>query len=359
MKPHIAFTGGGTAGHVIPNIALIKTLQKESWQLSYVGSPNGVEKNMITALDIPYYAVKSGKLRRYFSWQTFLEPINITLGIFQAYFLLRRLRVQLLFSKGGFVSFPVVVAAWMHRIPIILHESDLTPGLANRLSFPFANKIALTFADAKKYFKRKEKLLVTGTPLREELFQGSKEAGLKICGFQNDKPCLLIMGGSQGAKPLNDCLKIALPELLRRFQVVHLCGKGKRDQVPVAQAGYCVFEYVDEALNDLFAAADLVISRAGANALYEILALHKPHILIPLSLKSSRGDQVENARYFEAQGFSEVIKEEELSPAGLLAAIEKLEPQKQSRIEKMKTLDIQSASEKIIGLIKEELYAKS
>ena len=347
----IVFTGGGTAGHVTPNIALIHALkrQKLKCDIYYVGSVDGVEKSMITALNIPYYAVRSGKLRRYLSFKNFLDPFNLLIGIVQATFLLHRLKPSLVFSKGGFVAFPVVVGAWLNRIPVIAHESDLTPGLANRLSYPFVNKIFVTFAAAKSYFKNQNKVDVTGTPIRAELFDGEKVKGLAVCGFNTDKPCLLLIGGSQGSRALNDALRSALDRLTDRYQVIHLCGKGNVDKSLLNHMGYCQFEYVDEALADLFAATDVVISRAGANTLYELLALNLPHVLVPLSLQSSRGDQIQNARHFEKEGVSTVIDELKLTPEGLINAIDAVYEKQEVIQGKIRALQVGSATDIILN----------
>lgn len=356
--PKIVLTGGGTAGHVTPNMALIEALKQAKWQIDYVGSPDGVEKSMVTAISIPYHAVSNGKLRRYFSLKNFFDPLKILLGIFQSYHLMRKLKPDVVFSKGGFVAFPVVVGAWLNRIPIIAHESDLTPGLANRLSFPFVDKICVTFASAKKHFKDQDKVEVTGTPIRSQLFQGKKEIGLKLCGFNERKPCLLIIGGSQGASALNQCIRQGLKELSASFQVIHLCGKGKLDAALLKCKGYCQFEYANEELAHLFAAADLVVSRSGANSLYEILALGKPHVLIPLSQKVSRGDQIHNARYFQQQGISVVIDEESLTPQTLLDAVHEVNAHLEDRIEKIKALHIESATTKIMAIIAEAAHVE-
>ena len=345
------FTGGGTAGHVTPNIALIHVLHRDGWQIDYLGSPDGVEKDMINAIHIPYHPVKSGKLRRYFSWKNFFDPIMIVLGIGQSFFLLRRLKTDIVFSKGGFVAFPVVVGAWLNRIPVVAHESDMSPGLANRLSFPFVDRICVTFAAAKKHFKRPEKVEVTGTPIREELFEGNKLRGLALCRFNQEKPVLLVVGGSQGAAVMNACIREGLDTLRKQFQVIHICGKGKVDDRLKHDEGYCQFDYVDEDMADLFAATDLVVSRAGANSLYEILALAKPHVLIPLSREVSRGDQIQNARYFEQQGISSVVNEETLTVETLLTAISEVYKNREEVTIKIKKLGIKSATMKVIDTI--------
>lgn len=353
MSNKIVFTGGGTAGHVTPNMALIESLQDELWTIDYIGSANGVEKSMIAAMNIPYHAIRCGKLRRYFSWQNFYDPINMLCGIFQSYCLLRKLKPSVIFSKGGFVALPVVIGAWLNRIPIIAHESDMSPGLANRLSFPFVSKICVPFDVSKKYFKQLDKVDVTGSPIRKQLLSGDKARGLTLCGFTSDKPCLLVVGGSQGSSALNNCVRQALDSLCEQFQVIHLCGKGHVDPA-FTKAGYCQFEYANIELADLFAASEIVISRAGANALYEILALEKPHVLVPLSLKASRGDQLQNARYFEQQGISVVVQEEALSPATLISAVKAVVQKNDEIVNKIRALNIQSATSNIIELIKIE-----
>lgn len=359
MNPRIVFTGGGSAGHVTPNIALIEVLLHDGWHIDYIGSEHGVEKEVIAPLNIPYHAVSSGKLRRYFSWQNFLDPLKICLGIFESYRLLRKLKTEVVFSKGGFVAFPIVVAAWLNRIPVIAHESDLSPGLANRLCFPFVDKICVTFAAARGHFKQQNKVEVTGTPIRPELFHGSKEKALALCGFKKDKPCLLVMGGSQGSLKINQALREALPFLCKKYQVIHLCGKGKLDTTLLQRPDYCQFEYVTEELADLFAASDLIVSRAGANSVYEILALAKPHVLVPLSLQASRGDQIQNAYYFKQQGISQVVEDETLTAANFLQAIEDVSQHREEIIAKIKKLNIESATLKIIELIKEQMHVES
>jgi UDP-N-acetylglucosamine--N-acetylmuramyl-(pentapeptide) pyrophosphoryl-undecaprenol N-acetylglucosamine transferase len=356
MNPKIVFTGGGTAGHVTPNLALIEAVQKEGWQVDYIGSQNGVEASMIKNLNLSYHAISSGKLRRYFSLQNFLDPFRILKGIAQAYRLLSKLETDIVFSKGGFVAFPVVFAAWLKRIPILAHESDLTPGLANTLSFPFVNKICVNFAASTAYFKRKEKVEVTGTPIRSALFKGSKEGGLNRCGFKDGKPCVLIIGGSLGSAVLNSVIRESLPTLSNNFSIIHLCGKDKIDQNLANNPSYYQYEYANEEMPDLFAASDFVISRAGANSVYEILALKKPHLLVPLSKKASRGDQIQNARYFEEQGISLVIDEEKFSTETLIEAMSRISKEQESIREKITKLDIQSATDKILSLIKDQIF---
>lgn len=352
MSVDIVFTGGGTAGHVTPNLALMDGLDGK-YSFAYIGAKHGIEATMLAEKKVPFYAVRSGKLRRYFSFKNFIDPINVVIGIVQAYFRLWRLKPKLVFSKGGFVSLPVVIAAWCHRIPIIAHESDLSPGLANRISYPFVTKICVTFQKGKEYFKNQDKLVVTGTPIRPELFQGNKEQGLKIAGFSGKKPCLMIMGGSQGSAVINDCVRSHIEDFCERFHVLHICGKGKCDDRYAEQKDYYQVEYAFDDLPHFFAAADVVISRAGANSLYELLALQKPHILIPLSKRSSRGDQIANAFYFQDKGAGVVLTEEKLTAKQLFALSESVYEGRSNYIARMKALDIVSATPVLINLIEE------
>ena len=259
----------------------------------------------------------------------------------------------MVFSKGGFVAVPVVIAAWMNRVPVIVHESDRTPGLANRICLPFASTICLTFSEAKNHIKQKEKARVTGTPLRESLFQGDRQKGLEFCGFKDDKPCLLVMGGSLGAATINRCLRDVLDELLKQYQIIHLCGKGNTDKTLLTKKGYCQLEYVNQEMGDLFAAADVVLSRAGANAVYEILALGKPHLFIPLPLSASRGDQIENADYFQKAGVSRVIANDELTGERLLSSLAEIQQNREQIKKAIQALNIQSGTAAIMDLIKE------
>lgn len=359
MNPRIVFTGGGTAGHVTPNLAIMAALYTEGWQIDYIGSEMGVEKTIIAETGLPYHGISTGKLRRYFSWRNFVDPFKIILGVAQSYRLLKQMQTDIVFSKGGFVAFPVVVGAWLNRIPVVAHESDLSPGLANRLSFPFVNKICLTFAAAKDHFKTKDKVEVTGTPIRKELFEGLKANAYDLTGFPGKKPCLLVIGGSQGSASLNRAVRHGIDYLTEQYEVIHLCGKGKIDAEFLNYPGYFQMEYANEELPDLYAAADIVVSRAGANSLYEILALHKPHVLVPLSAASSRGDQIQNARYFQGLGISQVVDDQDLSADTLIEAIEYVNRNKEAISAKIRALRIRSATSDIIAIIKEALDVRS
>lgn len=346
----IILTGGGTAGHVTPNIALLPGLKELGYDIHYIGSYNGIEKNLIEQFGIPYHGISSGKLRRYFSLQNFTDPFRVLKGFGEAKKLIKSLKPDVIFSKGGFVSVPVVIAGKQCHVPTIIHESDMTPGLANKLAIPSATKVCCNFPETLAHLP-KEKAVLTGSPIRQELLTGSREAALKFCGLKSNKPVILIIGGSLGSVVVNNAVRAILPELLKTFQIIHLCGKGKVDESLTTLEGYVQFEYIQDELKDLFALSDLVISRAGANAICELLALHKPNLLIPLSANASRGDQILNARSFERQGYSIVLEEEELKDSALLDAIRKLYNERDAYIDHMKQSTQQDSIQTILGLI--------
>lgn len=348
----IVLTGGGTAGHVTPNIALIPSLREAGYDIFYMGSYDGIEKKLISDFDIPYYGISSGKLRRYFDIKNFTDPFKVLKGCKEAYSIIKKLKPDILFSKGGFVSVPVVFAAKRLKIPIIIHESDMTPGLANKLSIPSASRVCCNFPETVKYLPE-GKAVLTGSPIRKELSQGSKLSGLKFCNFTANKPVILVVGGSMGAVAVNNSIRSILPTLLEKFQVVHLCGKDKLDNSLKNLKGYVQFEYIKEELKDLFAVSDIVVSRAGANAICELLALKKPNILIPLSASASRGDQILNARSFENQGFSCVIEEEQLTDELLIQSITNVYENRQVFINKMSESNQSDAVSIITKLITE------
>lgn len=324
MRKKIVLTGGGTAGHVMVNVALIPKLKERGWDIVYIGSHQGIEREIISRIDgVPYYSVSTGKLRRYFDWKNFKDPFHVLKGIWQAYRLIQKEKPDIVFSKGGFVSVPVILGAWLNGVPSIIHESDLTPGLANKIAMPFATKICLTFPETKEHVHA-NKAVYVGAVVREELKHGRAEQGRKICQFDGKKPVLLTMGGSLGSKTINDTLRACLPALLHEFDIIHICGKGNVDSSLADQKGYKQFEYVNEELPHLLALADIVVSRAGANAIFELLALRKPMLLIPLSKAASRGDQIVNARSFENAGYAEVLMEEDLTNESFQAAIHRL-----------------------------------
>lgn len=349
---HIVLTGGGTAGHVTPNMAMIPVLREAGYKISYIGSYNGIEKKLIEELDIPYYGISSGKLRRYFDVKNFTDPFRVLKGFHEAKKLMKQLKPDIVFSKGGFVTVPVVIAAKKCKVPAIIHESDMTPGLANKLCIPSAVKVCCNFPETVKNLPQ-EKAVLTGTPIRKELLSGDKEAGRRFCGFTSDKPVLMVIGGSLGAASVNNHIRSILPELLKEFQVVHLCGKDKTDESLTGTEGYVQYEYIKNELADLFALSDIVISRAGANAICEISALHKPNLLIPLSANASRGDQILNARSFERQGFSMVLEEEEITDQKLLDSIRSLYSNRHSYEETMASGKQMDSIHHILSLIQE------
>ena len=348
----IILTGGGSAGHVTPNIALIPKLQELGYDIQYIGSYQGIEKDLIEPFGIPYHGISSGKLRRYFSVQNFTDPFRVLKGLGQAHKLIHDLKPDVIFSKGGFVSVPVVLAGKHNHVPVIIHESDMTPGLANKLAIPGASKVCCNFPETLQHLP-KEKAVLTGSPIRQELLSGNKLAALDFCGFTADKPVILVIGGSLGAVAVNNAVRSALPKLLENFQVIHLCGKGKMDESLMDTKGYRQFEYIKDELRDLFALADIVISRAGANAICELLALRKPNLLIPLSANASRGDQILNARSFERQGFSIVLEEEETNDETLLTAVHNLYEHRDTYIQAMRNSAMQDSIDTIVRLIEE------
>ena len=347
---HIVLTGGGTAGHVTPNIAMIPRLKELGYKISYIGSYEGIEKKLIEELGIPYYGISSGKLRRYFDVKNFTDPFRVVKGFMEAKKLMKDLKPDVVFSKGGFVTVPVVIAASRKKIPTFIHESDMTPGLANKICIPFATKVCCNFPETVSHLPE-EKAVLTGTPIRQELLTGNREKGLEFTGFSPDKPVILIIGGSLGAAAVNQAVRAVLPELLQDFQVIHLCGKGKIDDSLEGTPGYVQYEYIKKELADLFALADVVISRAGANAICELSALNKPNLLIPLSARASRGDQMLNARSFEHLGYSKVLEEEELTNESLLTSVSDLYEHRESYITAMSPSKHKNSIELIVQLI--------
>lgn len=347
----IVLTGGGTAGHVTPNIALIPYLKEAGYEIHYIGSYEGIEKTLISELDIPYYGISSGKLRRYLSLKNFTDPFRVLKGFSQAKRLMKEISPDIVFSKGGFVTVPVVKAAAKYHIPTILHESDMTPGLANKLCRKHAKKVCCNFPETVELFPSGQAVL-TGSPIRKELITGDKAAGLKLCGFNTEKPVLMVIGGSLGALHVNEAIRNILHDLLEKYQIIHVCGKGKVDESFYSTTGYYQFEYVNEELKDLFAAADIVISRAGANVICELLAMKKPSLLIPLPASASRGDQILNARSFKKQGYSDVLEEENMTNQTLLDAINNLYNNREQYIEAMSKGQLNDPITTIVELIK-------
>ncbi len=354
----IILTGGGTAGHVTPNLALIPDLRERGYEILYIGSYKGIERELIKDAGVEYRAISSGKLRRYFDLKNFTDPFRVLRGYLQSRRIIRKFKPDIIFSKGGFVAVPVTLAAKHYRVPVISHESDMTPGLANKLSMPSATRICCNFPETMKYLP-KDKAVLTGSPIRRELLSGSREAGLSFAGLSGEKPVLLVIGGSLGSVRVNEAIRSILDKLLKDFDIIHICGKGNIDAGLTGKQGYVQYEYVSKELKDIFAAADIIVSRAGANAICEILALKKPNLLIPLSAKASRGDQILNARSFEKQGFSKVLEEEDISDERLLKDIAELYRDREAYILRMNESGLSDGVETIIRLIEEVISEKA
>ncbi len=348
----IVLTGGGTAGHVTPNMALIPKLKEEGYDIHYIGSYEGIEQKLIEEIGIPYHGISSGKLRRYFDVKNFTDPFRVIKGCHEANMLLKALKPDIVFSKGGFVSVPVVLAAKKRHIPCIIHESDMTPGLANKIAIPSATKVCCNFPETIKHLPD-GKAVLTGSPIREELFMGDKEEALKSLGFDASKPTLMVIGGSLGSVAINNAVRNNVDELLKTFQIIHCCGKNHLDESLNGKEGYKQFEYVKKELASYLDLADVVISRAGANAICELLALRKPNLLIPLSAQASRGDQILNAASFEKSGYSVVIQEENLTDKALVHAVNDLYLNRNKYITTMEKSDMANPIDTILGLIKE------
>lgn len=348
----IVLTGGGTMGHVTPNLALIPFLQKKGYEIHYVGTQDGMEAGKMRSVSgVTYHAVKSGKLRRYFSWKNFTDPFRVIAGAFQSAHMMGKLQPDVVFSKGGFVAVPVVFGAWLHRIPVVCHESDLTPGLANKLCKPFAKKFATTFPECAEALGNKAEM--TGTPLRMELFQGSREAGLRLFGFSGRKPVLLMMGGSSGAQSVNAALRGALNDLTVDFDVAHICGKGNLDSSLTEKEGYSQKEFLDAELPDALACTDLVLSRAGANAICEFQALGRPMLLVPYPKGAGRGDQILNAQSLEKRGLCRVLYQEQMNANTLAEAVRETWNARNSLTMNLKNAPPADGTQRILEMIEE------
>lgn len=350
--PKIMFTGGGSAGHVTVNLALIPKFREEGWSIGYIGSEQGIEKQLTASVSgLPYYSISTGKLRRYLDWNNIKDPFKVVKGAVQAYRIIRRERPQVIFSKVGFVSVPVIVGAWFNRVPVVIHESDITPGLANRLSLPMAKKVCLTFPETSRHL-RTDKAVHVGAVVREELLAGNASRGLAFCSFSRTKPVLLIMGGSLGAHRINLAVRDNLDALAQQFQIVHLCGKGNLDP-SINRREYKQYEYLQQELPDALAMTDLVVTRAGANSIFEFLALRKPMLMIPLSRQQSRGDQIINARSFRQAGFGEMLEEDALTDESFLEALSRIQGNRARYVEAMEAAEQGDALGKIIDVIKQ------
>lgn len=345
----VIMTGGGTSGHVTPNIALMPFLEDLGFEIHYLGTKDGIERKLIADQGIAYHVINAGKLRRYLSRENMTDIFKVMRGFGDAFSLIRRLKPDLVFSKGGFVASPVVWAAYLNKVPAVIHESDITPGLANKLSFPFATRICYTFPETAEYISPNRSIL-TGLPVRTTLLQGDPNRGRKICGFSRTKPSIVVIGGSQGSEVINNLIRKNLKDLIKEFQVCHICGFGGLDQSFDKYPGYKQFVYLKEELADIFAMADLVISRAGATTIFELLTLRKPNLLIPLSKKVSRGDQILNAQSFANQGFSHVLPEE-IAEQSFLKMIRKTYQERKKLSSAMENGSVLNGIEKVLEVI--------
>lgn len=350
-KKRILFTGGGTAGHVMVNLALIPIFQRDGWEVDYIGSKTGIERELIAQLpNVSYFPISTGKLRRYMSLENLKDPFKVLKGVIQAWHIIGKRKPSIVFSKGGFVSVPVVIAAKLRRVPILIHESDYTPGLANKIAIPLANHVFATFPETMSYLPQ-DKATYVGPIIREELLAGDRKQGLRLTSFTKEKPVLLVMGGSSGSQKINQLVRECLPEILKGFQVIHICGKGHLDP-SINEKGYIQFEYVNESLKDLFAITDYVLSRAGSNAIFEFLALKIPMLLIPLPLSASRGDQILNAQSFVKSGYAYSVDEETLTNDQLLQELKRLKAYGASLQDNMKNFNSEDARNQVIDMIK-------
>lgn len=350
MGKKIVLTGGGTMGHVTPHLALIPELKKAGYEIHYIGTEKGVEVDKLRSIpDITYHAVKTGKLRRYFDWKNFTDPFRVLAGMFQSAHLIGKLKPDVVFSKGGFVAVPVVFGGWLHRVPVLCHESDLTPGLANKLCKPFAKKIVTTFPECAEALGAKAEMV--GTPLRPDLFAGSRAKGLSFLHFDGSKPVLLMMGGSLGAQAVNKALREALPKLTDTFDVAHICGKGNLDDSLNNTPGYTQMEFLDADLPDVLACADLVLSRAGSNALMEFQALAKPLLLVPYPKGASRGDQILNAQSLEKRGLCRVLLQENMTADTLADAIRATWADREALVTAVKAAPPADGTKRVLELI--------
>jgi len=313
----IILTGGGSAGHVIPNLTLIPRLLEDNWEIHYVGGKGSIESSLIPIKEVIYHEISTGKLRRYFDARNFTDPFKVVGGAAQSFSIISKVKPTVIFSKGGYVAVPVVLAGKSRRIPIVIHESDITPGLANKISMPFARKICVSFRQTLELVP-KGKGVYTGTPIRKELFEGDRKMGLSICGFEGKKPVLLITGGSLGSANINKLVRGAIYALLEVFDIAHICGKGNIDGSLSGVKGYAQFEYITEQQPHLYKAADLAVSRAGSGSIFEFLNLRMPALLIPIPRTASRGDQILNATEFEKAGYSKKLEEEEITSNDVL-----------------------------------------
>lgn len=319
----IVLTGGGTTGHVAVNLALIPMLLERGWRIYYIGSENGIERELIADFpEVDYFGIPTGKLRRYLTWENVKDFGRVFKGIHAARKLIKRLKPDVIFSKGGFVSVPVLIGGFLNGVPSITHESDLTPGLANRLSFPFVKEVMVTFESSMQHVPAKKGYYL-GPVIRKQIQGGSRARGLEAYGFSGKKPVLVVLGGSLGAAAVNQVIWDNLDALLERYDILHGVGRGKGD-ASIRREGYVQVEYIKTAMSDTLAMADIIVSRAGSNAIFEFLYYRKPMLLIPLGTNQSRGDQILNAEQFVSKNYARVLFEAELTTEAFFGRLDEI-----------------------------------
>lgn len=344
----IVLTGGGTAGHVMPNLALVEQLQKHFDEIHYIGTESGIEKKLVEPV-LPFHRITACKLVRSASPKNLLIPFKLLKSVSQSKKILKELNADVVFSKGGFVALPVAMAAKKLKIPVVSHESDISMGLANKLILRYCNTMCVSFEKTQSVSK---KCVLTGNPLRNALFTGKKE---KLSfSVNSNKPTVLFFGGSLGAKAINQAVWNSLDQLLLQFNVIHIVGKNNRKDI--TKPNYFQLEFTNQ-MADVYDASDLVVCRSGANSIFELLALKKPMLLIPLSKEESRGDQIENANYFQDKEWAHILLQEELTSQTLLAAIERLKKESDILRKNMASAGTADANQNIVQIILNNYHA--
>lgn len=347
-KRKVVLTGGGTVGHVMLNKLLIPDFINQDTEPVYIGSKDGIEKEIINSTCIRYREISSGKLRRYLSLENLKDMFKVLKGILDARKILKKEKPEFVFSKGGFVSVPVVLASKSLNIPVYIHESDLTPGLANKIAAKFATKIFVTFKKTMDLLPE-GKTEYIGPVTRDDLVVGTEKTGYELTSFTHDKPVLLIMGGSLGSQSINQFIRDNIDTLTQEMQLIHLCGYGNIDESLQGRKGYVQYEFVKDDLAHLMKISDFVVGRSGSNAIFEFLLNEKPMILIPLPLSQSRGDQIENASFFEEKGYAAVIHEENLTIQEFQNKIDSLQNNRSEIVKRMKQFNGGFKSEALVN----------
>ena len=343
----IVLTGGGTAGHVIPCLNLLPDLKEKFDKIYYIGSFNGIERDIVNSYGIDFYPITCVKLKRKITTENLTIPFKLAKGISDAKKLLKKLNPSIVFSKGGYVALPVVIAAHKLKIPVISHESDITAGLANKIASRYSLLTLTSFLETAKEFKNG---LHVGCPLKKDLAGYDRRLALSEFGFDGTKPVLLAFGGSLGSITLNNAIISALQQLKGTFDVLHVTGKKNFDKY-YKSAGYTPLPYVDD-MRKAYSVADVIVSRCGANSAFEILSLSKPVVFIPLSKKESRGDQVLNAEYFMKNGCAYLLSENLLTDKSLCFAVNAV--YFGSKQGKLAPIKIDDASKKIVSILYEK-----